>query len=784
MELPVLETSPDTGLTAEQVLERETAGLANTPPKPLTKSTARIWRDNVLTPFNALFCFLGACLAAVGAYLDMAFLLIIVLNTLIGVFQEIRVKKALEKVSVLTQATATVLRDGRPRPLAFEELVRDDIILLKAGDQIPADGVVCEGVPEINEALLTGEADPVQKAPGDMLLSGSFVSAGHCRARLTRVGAQAYAARLAGEAKRDKKLRSEMMRSLDRLVRTIGFALAPLGIAMFVKQAFALHTGMKYAVTSTVAAVIGMVPEGLYLLTSVALAVGVLTLARKRALARELSCIENLAHVDVLCLDKTGTLTEGRLQVESLLDAQGSETSQSAFLPLAASFLDACPDGNATSQALAGYTAGIPFSSWRGGASIPFSSSRKYSACCSPEGVWYVLGAPEYLCSVLPHPVRDRIEHGLRALAFGRCLSAPDAHEALVPSQVQVLGYFILSDTLRADASDTLRFFARQGVEIKVISGDNAQSVADIARRAGVANADAWVDASTLQGEEALCRAASRYTVFGRMTPGQKRILIHALQQQGRTVAMTGDGVNDVLALKDADCSIAMASGSEAARQVSQLVLLDSDFSVLPHIFNEGRRVINNIQRTAALFLFKNIFSFLISFALLFIAMPYPFVPLQISLLSFFFIGAPGFLLTFEPCHEKVRGSFLRNILLAAAPGGLTCTVCILAAMAFSSALGLSTAQLSTLCTLVVGFAGILVLADICQPATLLRRAVLVVMSLGFSLAVLLFGPLFGLASLTSEALTLLTGLAALAAVSFWGLCRLCTVQRRRWKLA
>ncbi|WP_367924546.1 HAD-IC family P-type ATPase [uncultured Ruthenibacterium sp.] len=770
-----------TGLNRLQVEQRQNAGLSNTAPASLSKTTGRIIRDNVVTPFNFLFCFLALCLLAVGSYGDILFLGVIFLNTIIGIVQELRVKHELEKISLLHVSTVTVVRGGKYQDLPTEQLVRDDIVYLRAGNQVPADAQICEGTPEVNESLLTGEAVSVQKHLGDELMSGSFLAAGTCLARLTRVGEEAYAAQLVREAKKPSRHRSEMMLSLDKLVRFIGILLIPLGIAMFLKQYLTLHTGLSYAVTSTVAAVIGMVPEGLYLLTSVALALGVLILARRHVLVHELSCIENLARVDVICFDKTGTLTQGTLEVNDVLPVRG--TKEEDLLRLAASYLQASSDENTTAQTLRAYLAKWDAENWRRGSEIPFSSSRKFSARCAPDGTWYVLGAPE--CVLPPQtPEFSQLEsalgRGLRVLAFAKTNHAP-VHDRV--EEAYPIGFFFLSDTLRPDAHETLDYFHRQGVDVKILSGDNAAAVADIARRAGVRNADRWIDASSLSTEDELRKAALEYTVFGRMTPGQKRILIHALQQSGRTVAMTGDGVNDVLALKDADCSIAMATGSDAAQQVSQLVLLDSNFSVMPRIVDEGRRVINNIQRSAALFLIKNIFSFTISLVLLFVAMPYPFVPLQISVFSFFIIGAPGFLLTFEPCYEKAKSHFLRTVLMRALPGGLTCAACILAGMAAGAQLGLSTNQLSSLCTLVIAYTGLLSLGTVCRPFTPLRIIILCLMCIGYSLTIILFGPLIGLVSLPQQTFGVLAGLFVLSSFLFWLLCRLCTfftTRRRR----
>ncbi len=777
------DADPALGLSNAEAARRAEAGLANQTPDALCKSNARIISDNLFTPFNLLFCVLAGCLAAVGAYVEMLFITVIALNTLIGIVQEIRVKHALEKVSVLEEAPVSTLRDGAEVLLPARELVQGDIVRLRAGGQVPADAQVCAGSPEVNEALLTGEADAVAKGPGEDLLSGSFIAAGSCTARLTRVGEASYAARLAREARQPKKHRSEMMRSLDKLVKWIGICLVPLGIAMFLRQYLVLHTGLEYAVTSTVAAVVGMVPEGLYLLTSVALAVGVLALAKRRTLARELSCIESLARVDVLCLDKTGTLTTGEMELSGLLPT-GACTAQE-LRALGAAFVRAgdAEEDNATAAALRTALADVQPGFRFDGDAVPFSSARKFSARKGADGLWYVMGAPDIVLGQ-GHPLLERLEEplgrGLRALVLAACEEKPDgAVEDPTP-----LGFFLLEDTLRPDARETLAFFGKQGVEVKVISGDSAASVAEIARRAGVPGAERYVDGTALQGEAALRAAAEQYTVFGRMTPGQKRILVHALQSKGHTVAMTGDGVNDVLALKDADCSIAMAAGSPAARQVAQLVLLNNDFSTMPRIVNEGRRVINNIQRAASLFLVKNIYSFLISLCLLFVAMPYPFQPMQVSLFSFFCIGAPAFFLTFEPTYNQAKGHFLRTVLLAALPGGLACTACILASMGAAVWLGLSTAQLSTLCVLSVAYTGLLGLATVCRPYTPLRRAVMIVMSVAYALTLLVAGPWLDLVALPGQAWGVLAGLVALASFIFWALCRACTSLRVRLRRA
>ena len=753
---------PALGLTARQAEERARAGWDNRDPNQLTRTTGQILRDNLVTFFNLLFLAFALVLFAVGQYRDMLFLGIVVVNVLIGIVQELRVKHALDRVSLLSAPTATVVRDGQARTIPAQELVLDDIVLLSAGDQVCADAILCQGGAEVNESLLTGEADPVPKGVGDQLLSGSFLASGRCAARLDRVGADAYAATIAGEAKGRRARRSEMMRSLDRLLRLIGVAIVPLGTVMCFKQAAILSSGLPYAVSSTVAAMVGMIPEGLYLLVSTALAVSMIQLARKKAMVREMSCIEDLARVDVLCLDKTGTLTQGELEVLELRPVNCSMEDLAARL---GRFVDASSSGNATAAALKNRFGGRP-EPWTPVREVYFSSQRKWSALSLPDGSDYLLGAPEVLLGadwpLFEPDLRDAVRAGRRVLLLAEGAGALEGDQLSGP--LVPLGFVILSDKLRPDAAATLSYFREQGVTVKVISGDNAQAVAEVSRRAGVERADRWVDLAALpQGEPDWGRMAEQYTVFGRVTPSQKRALIRGLQARGHTVAMLGDGVNDVLALKDADCSVAMAAGSEAAQHVSQMVLLDSNFDALPHIVREGRRVINNIERSASLFLVKNIFSFLVSLVLLFLPLVYPLLPAQISLISALFIGAPSFLLTFEPSFVRIQGHFLRNIRLNALPGGLTNTVTIFALLAIGQALALPLEQVSTLCALLVGVNGFLVLLFLCWPLTVFRGAILALMAAGFAGAVVFLSPLFQLAALTAQSWQVFALLAAAA---------------------
>lgn len=784
-----LNPHPAAGLTAQQARQRAQGGWANTPPPSLGKTTARIFWDNIFTFYNLVFVLLAGCLAAVGAWRDMLFLGVVVCNAGIGIVQELRVRAVLQKAAVLTQAPVRAVRDGREQLLPPDQLVLDDVVCFAAGGQVCADAVVLTGVVEVNEALLTGEADPVKKQPGDPLLSGSVVVAGECAARLDRVGQQSYAARLTQNARRQKRRPAGLVRDLDRWLRAVGVLLAPFGVFMGLRQCALPGTSLRYAVSSTVAALCGMIPEGLYLLVSVALAVGVLRLARQRTLVHEMACIENLARVDILCLDKTGTLTEGSLRAEALLavgnaapgDAAPGDLAAKSAAPgcaitgdalaknaapnaaetrlaaLLGGFARAAAAPNATIRALADAYSAPPLASTQ---QVPFSSQRGWSAQfvpdapgasapCAPAGqneggqagpagpdapgVWYLLGAPERLA---PGQNADLLKPwlaaGRRVLAFaaGRDAVRRDA----LTSRHTLLGYVVLADTLRPGVQDTLRYFQQQGVAVKVLSGDAPAAVSRIAQLAGVPNAQRQADMSALppQGPADWAAFARQHTVFGRVSPEQKRQLIAGLRRAGHTVAMLGDGVNDLPALKEADCSIAMAAGSEAARQASQIVLLDSNFAALPAILCEGRRVIQNVGRSASLFLVKNIFSFFTAAAMLLAGRPYPLVPIQITLISGLLIGAPSFLLTFEPCCTRPRGRFLPQAIGNALPGGLTAAAAMLLASFLGGRMGLPVGEVSSACTLLAGVNGLCVLALLCWPLTRLRAAVIGLMALGF----------------------------------------------------
>ena len=756
--VPPASADPDQGLTSAQAAERAAAGYANTPVEAPTKTEKQIIRENVFTFFNLIFVVLAVCLALVGDFRDMLFLLIAIANTLIGIVQEIRSKHTIDKLTLLSAPKATAVRDGRAVSLPVAKLVRDDVVIFSAGSQIPADAVVVSGSLQVNEALITGEPDAIPKEAGDELLSGSFVVAGSGRAVLTRVGAESYAARLTLEAKKGHApRRSEMMNSLDRLIRIIGIALIPMGVALFVKQYFFLETGIRHAMTSTVAALIGMIPEGLYLLTSVALAVSMLRLARGKVLAQDMNCIETLARVDVLCVDKTGTITEPHMEVGEVVCLDEEKYAETVVTETLNAFYQSMEADNDTARAMQQKFHGK--SLWHAAQTIPFTSATKWSGAVFPGHGSFVVGAPEFIMGNRYADLKEAVdpwsEKGYRVLLAAEYDGVPD-QKGLDPRRVSPMALIALSNRIRPAAPKTFRYFAEQGVAVKVISGDNPVTVAEVARQAEISGAEKYVDAATLQSDADFDRAVREYTVFGRVTPNQKRKLVRALQKQGHTVAMTGDGVNDVLALKDADCGIAMASGAEAACHAAQLVLLNSDFSAMPKVVAEGRRVINNIQRAAALYLVKNIFSFLLAVISLFATFPYPVTPLQLSFLSAITIGVPSFFLALEPNHSLVKGKFLANVFRSALPGGLTDLIVVLGVEAFYLVFGFAESELSTMSAILLVVIGILVLYEVCKPFDWKRRVLWGAMAGSGLVCILWFGESFGLSQLSLEAFLVL----------------------------
>ncbi|MBQ3947256.1 MAG: cation-translocating P-type ATPase [Ruminococcus sp.] len=743
----------DTGLTSEQVAQRKDEGMDNKPVESPSKTANEIVKDNVFTYFNMLFAVLSILLIAVGSYRDLTFMPIIIANTLIGIIQELRSKAVLDKLTMLNAPVTKVIRDGERVTVPSKELVLDDIAVFSAGDQISADAVVLGGHVSVNESLLTGESDEIVKKKGDKLMSGSYIVSGSCRARLEKVGKASYISQLTLQAKKSKKgEQSEMIRSLNRIVKCAGIIIIPIGIFMFVQQ-YSLNDNIKTSIQSMVASVIGMIPEGLFLIASATLAVSAMRLAFGKVLVHDMKCIEALARVNVLCVDKTGTITENTMSVNRLLQVDDS-LSEDELQGILSDFAAAQSADNETMRAMKNYfkrPAGEPALTHTG-----FSSEFKYSSVTFEDGA-YVLGAPDFILDEHYSEHRSLIEsnsrRGYRVLAFGKYDGKPDGKA--LSGGIDPLCFVILSNPIRKDAPDTFRYFAEQGVDIKVISGDNPVTVSEVAKQAGIKNAENYIDASTLTTDETINDAVIRYTVFGRVTPDQKRKFIKALKKNGKTVAMTGDGVNDVLALKDADCSIAMASGSDAACQAAQLVLLESDFSKMPDVVLEGRKVVNNLERSGSLFLVKNIFSLILSVLTICFGIAYPLKPSQISLISLFTIGIPALVLSQMPNKELIKGKFITNILLKALPAGITDTIIVAMMMYFGNILGVSQTDIATASTILLSIVGLMIVFEISKPMDVYKMWLWIICALGLIFCMVFVSNFFDITAMSKKCVLL-----------------------------
>lgn len=743
------------GLTSAEVNERINKGLGNQADTSTEKSTKEIILSNTLTYFNLIFLVITVLLCLVGSFRNLTFLPIVIGNMLIGIFQEIRAKKTLDKMNILNAPHAVVVRDGMEQQILSEELVQDDVIILSAGDQICADAIVIDGSIQVNESLLTGEADEVEKTSDSELLSGSFVVSGQCYARLVKVGNESYISKLTREAKAmGSGEQSEMIRSINQIVKWVGIVIIPIGALLFYQSHYVNHETIRRSVTATVAAVIGMIPEGLYLLTTVALALSTINLAKKKVLLHDMKSIEALARVDVLCVDKTGTITKPDMNVKQLVKSSKSEMTVEEFEGLLADYTLVSKDNNSTMQALKSYidekAAGVV--THRQPVSVyPFSSTTKYGGALFSDGM-YLLGAPEFIMrdkfDLISDEISDFTKDGDRVLLFGK-YDGSDIKDGLT-CKVTPLGYVVLANQIRENAQKTFEYFKNQGVMIKVISGDNPNTVSEIAMQAGIENAENYVDATTLDTGAKLRDAVDKYTVFGRVTPKQKQKLVKALQRKGHTVAMTGDGVNDILAMKDADCSVAMASGSEAAAQAAQVVLLDSDFAHMPDVVYEGRRVVNNVQRSASLFLVKNIFSLLMALFSVIFMITYPLEPAQISLISMFTIGAPGFLLALEANKSRIEGHFMTNVLLKALPGGLTDVIAVGALVVCGEVLGLKPASVGTAATMVLSVVGFMILFKISEPLNKMKHGIIWLNVAGLVFSGIFLKKLFALSDMSN----------------------------------
>ena len=749
---------PIIGLTSEEVRERIDNGLTNHADISTQKTVGQIVKSNLFTYFNLIFLILTVLLCIVGSFRNLTFLPVIIGNTVIGIFQELRAKKTLDKMSMLNAPHSIVVRDGEQQKIQSEELVKDDIIILSAGNQICADATVLSGSISVNEALLTGESDEIKKKSGDRLMSGSFVVSGQCYAKLDKVGNESYISQLTAQAKAmGDGEQSEMIRYINKLVKWVGIIIIPVGIILFCQAYIMNGETFKKSVVSMVAAVLGMIPEGLYLLTTVALALSTIRLAKKQVLLHDMKSIETLARVDVLCVDKTGTITEPGMQVTELVISGrcgDAEMDKRAFAHLLADYSAVIEDNNATMEAIRAYVAKNEIE--KGSRTLlktqPFTSANKYSKVSFVEGD-YMLGAPEFIMKDRYEEISGEIEEyqskGYRVLLMAE--SGEDSIGSVRPlGGISPIGYIVLSNPIRENAESTFTYFKEQGVAIKVISGDNPATVSEVAKRAGIDGAENYVDASTLASEKDITEAVDKYTVFGRVTPKQKQLIVRALQKQKHTVAMTGDGVNDILAMKDADCSIAMASGSEAAAQAAQTVLLDSDFGRMPYVVFEGRQVVNNIQRSASLFLVKNIFSLLMAIFSAIFAITYPLEPSQISLISMFTIGLPGFLLALEPNRDRIEGNFMVNVMLKALPAGLTDVLSVGALVICGQVFNLPSEDIATAGTMLLAVVGFMIIIKISHPFNKMKYGVLLINIIGLLFCGLFLGRLFAIESISN----------------------------------
>ena len=764
-------TNLETGLTTAEVEQKIAAGEVNKAVDDQFKTNKQIIRENVFTYFNLIFLVLSILLVVVGAYKDLTFLPVIILNTVIGIVQEIRAKKILSKLNVMNATDIGALRNGKEEQVPIEKLVKGDIVLLKTGDQIPADGQVIKGNIRVNESLLTGESDEITKEVGDELMSGSFVVSGNAYMQLEKVGKESYISKLTIKAKAmGNSEQSEMVRSINKLIKWVGIIIIPLGIALFSMSFFVNKMSLYRSIVSMEAAIIGMIPEGLYLLTTIALALSAVRLARKQVMLHDMKSVETLARVNVLCVDKTGTITEPKMSVEK---AVPSKNYQGDLDKVIGDFAQNMPADNATMKAVHSFF--TQNTGQKASSILPFTSVNKYSGVVFNDHT-LLIGAPEMV-------LRDQFDEyqaefekyaktGYRVLIVADYPGVLTEDDSKLTKPVEVYGYILLTNPIRKEAKATFEYFAKQGVAIKVISGDNPVTVSRVAQQAGIQNSDAYIDASEIP-ENGYEEAVQKYSVFGRVKPEQKRKFVKALQKQGNTVAMTGDGVNDILAMKKADCSIAMASGNSAAVQASQVVLLDSNFARMPKVVNEGRRVVNNIQRSASLFLVKNIFSFLMAIFSLVMVINYPLQPSQITLISAFTIGLPSFLLALESNHNRIRGQFIPNILSRAIPGGLTDMLAVSILVVAGGYIALDHNDVGTTATLLLVAVGMMVLYHISAPLNRFRLLVMLGSFLGLILAIIFLHDLFSLKMISDKAIFILVVLFCAATTIFHWLSRI-----------
>ena len=745
--------NPKIGLSKEQVEKRKQEDLWNKDTSVPTKSIKRILYDNFFTLFNFLNLFLAIAIFITGSYKNMLFLFIVIFNTAISTIQEIHSKRIVDKLAVMATSKAKVIREGKKEEISIHEIVLDDIIEFHTGNQIPTDSILLEGEVLVNESFITGEPDTIEKKAGDMLMSGSYIVSGKCIAKVEHIGEDNFTSQISSGAKYVKKINSEIMSSLQKIIKILTFIIIPIGIALFYSQFHVQGATWQTAVVKTVAAVIGMIPEGLVLLTSTVLAVSVIRLSHSKVLVQELYCIETLARVDTLCLDKTGTLTEGNMEVRKYIPLNKDKKEMANIL---ANIAKASEDENSTIEAIR-----ISFTKieqeFQTIKKVAFSSKEKWSGIQFKEQETYIIGAPEIVLKENYKKYEKEIQEYAKDY---RVLVLAHSHEGLekqkLPQKLELVGYILILDKIRKEAKQTLEYFEKQGVDIKIISGDNPVTVSKIAKQVGVKDFDKYIDMSTVQ-EEKIEEIANQYTIFGRVSPMQKKQLVVAMQKQGKTVAMTGDGVNDVLALKTADCSIAMANGSDAAKNVSQLILLDSNFASMPKVVAEGRRTINNIQRSASLFLVKTIYSTILAIMFLIMGDSYPFIPIQLSLISVVTIGIPSFILALEPNKEKNQGHFMQNVIAKAIPTGLTVAINIFAINNLHEWGIIPTDYYSSLCVISTGICGIILLFTLAKtrkseesklPFSIFRLSLVIILTIIFILGLTILDGLFNIAPL------------------------------------
>ena len=768
MKGPITRYNPDPslGLSSSQVLKREKENLMNLDVSIPTKTLPQIIRGNLFTLFNLINFVLALAIIYVGSFKNLLFMGVVISNLIISTYQEIRAKKAVDKLSILSLSKINVIRDGNIKKIGINDIVLDDILELNQGIQVPTDCKILNGNCEVNESLLTGESDSISKGQGDLLLSGSYIVSGKCKARVENVGKENYAFKISKDAKYVKKINSQILSAFNKIILILSILIIPIGFFLFTHQLN--HNNLENSIINTTAALIGMIPEGLVLLTSTVLAVSVVRLSKQKVLVQELYCIETLARVDTLCLDKTGTITQGTMEVDSLVPCENyTEDEMKKYLSF---IVNNTEDTNPTYYAIKNFIDKNDSINKKATEIVPFSSEKKWSGVYIDGFGSYVMGASEFIFeNKLPNEINSQLklyskENRVVILAH----SNSNFINKNLPNNLNIVGFILIKDVIRNSAKETLKYFNEQGVDIKIISGDNVLTVSNIAKRAGLKNYNKYIDLSKVSSDENIKKIANEYSIFGRVSPIQKKQLICALKESKHTVAMTGDGVNDVLALKEADCSIVMANGSDAAKNVSQLVLLNSDFSAMPKVVLEGRRSINNIQRSSSLFLVKTIYSTLLAILFLFFNSPYPFMPIQMTLTSVLTIGIPSFVLALEPNKSRIKGNLFNNIISKSLPCGITIVFAISLIMYISKIFSFSNTDISTLCVILTGFNGLLLLFNLCIPFNNIRKLLFLLMSFSFLFCVVVFKDFFSLSTLTIPLLSIILSICIIDSIVFY----------------